>query len=194
MELPSFDEMERDAWERLGAGSADSRQAFHCGVVATVNGEGGPEARTVVLREADRAGRRLCFHTDKRSPKAHQLVSGFGGGRVQMVFYSPADRIQVRLGGVGSVNTADALAEERWTGSKRSSQLCYATPVGSSQVVERPVAAPEGLAGPPPARENFAVVLVEVEWVEWLQLHHGGHRRARISYLPEGTRAVWLAP
>ena len=62
----TFDELWQLAWESLRQGKDQGRSAFHQGVLATQT-ERGPEARYVVLRQADEQNARVCFHTDSRS-------------------------------------------------------------------------------------------------------------------------------
>ena len=47
-----------------------------------------------------------------------------------------------------------------------------------------------------PARAHFAVLLVEVQTIEWLYLAHDGHRRAIFDWDPDRNRwdGRWLVP
>ena len=51
----------------------DKHHDWRTPVLATVDGQGRPQARTVVLRHADRATQTLVFFTDARSPKCAEL-------------------------------------------------------------------------------------------------------------------------
>jgi pyridoxamine 5'-phosphate oxidase len=69
--IPSFyDDLDgtlAEAWRLISRGVADRRSPFHHPVVATIGGDGAPQARTVILRACDPAAQRLRFHTDARS-------------------------------------------------------------------------------------------------------------------------------
>ena len=89
----TFDELWQLAWESLRQGKDQGRSAFHQGVLATQT-ERGPEARYVVLRQADEQNARVCFHTDSRSTKVQQIKKAPSLG---WCFYG--EGLQLRLQG-----------------------------------------------------------------------------------------------
>ena len=109
------------AWQMVGRGVQDRRSAFHTPVLATHSTDG-PEARVLVLRAADVAARTLTFHTDTRSAKLPELALD---NRVAVTFYDAARKVQLRLNGVVSVHTNDALSRQRWAAARPSSLRCY---------------------------------------------------------------------
>ena len=60
-------------WQRLSRGVADRKAAARHPVFATVSPDGMPEARTIVLRAADRETATLEVHTDGGSGKIRSL-------------------------------------------------------------------------------------------------------------------------
>ena len=190
-------------WTELARGSASAKHAFHLPVLGTVDEQGGPALRTVVLRRVDAAHRMICCHTDRRSPKVAQLQSS---PQVAWLFYDIQSRIQVRVRGRGRVHfgAEDPVARETWRQVAPRSRVCYWAPHPPSTVVAAgesnyPAEAPDIAAGrigssdDPPA--SFAVVATVVESLDWLELHHDGHRRAHFGYGVDGeVSGQWLAP
>ncbi|BAM02290.1 pyridoxamine 5'-phosphate oxidase family protein [Phycisphaera mikurensis] len=190
-----------DAWDRLAEGAARGRHAFHTPVLATLDVGGGPTARTVVLRGASRADRRLLCHSDARAPKVLGLLERPAAA---WVFYDAAAKVQVRASTRVTVHRFDALADRQWEATGASSRRCYlaAAPPG--------VATADGGPSPnlPPAvrgrvpepeetlagRGRFAVIAAEVLALDVLHLHHEGHRRVRIRYGEELPEPAFVEP
>ena len=42
--------------------------------------------------------------------------------------------------------------------------------------------------------ENFSVIDIMIDQLEWLYLHASGHRRALFSWQNDHLTATWLAP
>ena len=62
-----------EVWARLTRGVHDRHAPARHPTLATVTPEGRPQARTVVLRAADKAAGTLDIHTDLRSAKVGDL-------------------------------------------------------------------------------------------------------------------------
>ena len=73
--LPSPDDLLADTWRTLVRAVADSRHAWRWPALATIGADGAPDVRTVVLRNASEALRRLELHTDARSAKVAQVAA-----------------------------------------------------------------------------------------------------------------------
>jgi pyridoxamine 5'-phosphate oxidase len=190
--IPSFyndlGETIAEAWRVVGRGVVDRKSAFHTPCVATTGLDGAPRVRTVVLRGADRAARALRFHTDQRSAKFAELTRD---PRVGIMGYDAGRKIQVRLTGIAHLHAGDDIAAAAWAKSRSMSLMCY-------RQVEFPGVAlenPNSLATPSAeGYENFVVVAVVVQELEWLYLAHEGHRRARCTWSEAGETGCWLAP
>jgi hypothetical protein len=187
-----------DTWQRLAAGTRSARHPFHLGVLATCT-DLVPEVRTVVLRDADHRSHRLACHADRRSPKTRSIAAN---GNVAWLFYDRVDRLQLRLQCRARVDLDGAFWEERWQASRPQSRRCYTHTAAPGT----PLAAPLDY-GPPatsvpsdpsaldaPGRDNFAVIVTTVVCLDWLSLHHDGHRRLRFHVTPLGFDAAWIAP
>lgn len=82
------------AWQRLGRGVADRRAAARHPVLATTSADGWPEARTVVLRSAQRTDNMLEIHTDAASAKVAALRIN---PRAQLHIWDEKPRLQLRI-------------------------------------------------------------------------------------------------
>lgn len=181
------------AWRMLVRGVADRRSPCHSPTVATIGSDGRPRLRTVILRGADPETWTLRFHTDRRSDKVNELASD---SRVSLLAYDPGAKIQIRVEGMASVHTEDALADAAWAGSRSFSQICYGSAPAPGQTIANGGAfsLPVGSDDVAQGRANFSAVQLSVTLLEWLYLAHAGHRRARFVRTAEGTESVWLAP
>jgi hypothetical protein len=193
--IPSFyndlTETRAHAWALLARGVADRRSAFHAPMVASMGLDGRPRARVVILRGCDVAAGALRFNTDRRTDKFAELASD---PRISLTGYDVGSKIQIRIEGVATLHTDDAVADAAWEASRPFSRICYGTapapgmPLGEGGAFSLPSADAEIAAG----RNNFGTVVIQVETLEWLYLAHAGHRRARFDVT--GGEAAWLVP
>ncbi len=198
---PTLDAVLVQAWDLLDRGAADRRHRFHTPVLATLGLHGAPEARTVVLRAADRVGRRLRVHSDRRAPKVAQMQAE---DRVSVVFYDPAEKIQVRIAGRADLHVdADPAAQSAWAATSRFGRRCYLAEAGPGTPASTPISGlPAELEGREPSWDateaglaNFVAITIQITVLDWLHLAHSGHRRARFEWTDNPTPfATWCAP
>ncbi len=190
----SLDGSLAQAWAMLERGAIDRRSAFHSPVVSTVDERGHPMSRIMVLRRASAHNRTLAFHTDIRSSK----ISHIGRSeRASVLAYDPDHKIQVRLGATARVHHDDLVASAGWVRAQPQSRLCYEQPVAPGTPVEVPLDAPpvdQRFALGDDGAVNFAVLILEAQWIEWLYLAVEGHRRAHWTWDGKDWRGTWLAP
>lgn len=192
-----LDVMFEAVWELLQQGARDRRAALHLPVVASA-GPDGSDARVMVLRGVDRARHCLRFHTDRRAMKAAQISAD---PRVCIVGYDADARLQLRLHGVAVVQSG-AEASAHWAATEAFGRRAYRTtlPPGSRLAAPGsglPAEFERVAAGEPPSeagRENFAVLEVTLDRIEWLLLAHSGHRRAVHRRTGNGWHAEWCVP
>lgn len=193
-----LDAAETKAWQMLEAGAKSYKKPFHTVTLATVTADGAPQARTVVLREADQKTRILRANTDLRAPKAQQLLHD---SRAQLLFYDAAAKAQIRLTVRAEVLTEGAVRDGIWATTAPGSKVCYLA-------VDTPgTPRPQGTSGLPdfadggqrvPAdlleagAENFAVMRFHTRKLDWLYLDSAGHRRAIFDY--EAGTSAWVIP
>lgn len=196
----SLDAIEAEAWAFIEAGGASFRAPFHAGTLGTI-GADGPNLRTVILRGADGASRRIWCHTDIRSPKIAELAAD---ARVGWTLYDEAERLQFRAWGHAVVHHGNDVARDRWQATALNSRRIYHAVAAPTSI------SPVATGGLPPeldderwtlafserAATNFVALETVVSRLEALYLHHAGHRRAVLRYGADGTRssADWLIP
>ncbi|MAH66059.1 MAG: pyridoxamine 5'-phosphate oxidase [Phycisphaerae bacterium] len=200
IERPTLPDQLADAWRGLTEAVTNGRHEWHLPVIASIGVDGGPEARTVVLRSVDPETRTLTFHTDRRSPKVREIEAS---GRLAWVFYERSSKTQVRVSGATTVHAADEVADAGWARTTLSSRRCYLAPHAPSGTLDEwHPNLPDGLHASRPdataseaGRENFALVRTRVDRLERLELHHDGHLRARWRWdEADHVEARWLAP
>ncbi|RIV88036.1 flavin-binding protein [Aurantiacibacter zhengii] len=165
---------------------------MHTPVVATADAD----ARVMVLRGFERAGWRLRFHTDARSPKCETIGDG---APVGVLFYDREAKLQVRCRGRGWIETDTLLVDAAWQESTNFARRCYLGE-GPGAVSDSPTSGlPAWAEGIEPedeqltgARKNFALLLVELVEADWFSLAHTGHRRAIIQLTSGEGR--WVSP
>lgn len=179
-----------DVVARLEAAASNRRSPMHTPVVATTDAD----ARVMVLRHFDRDSWTLRFHTDLRAPKVSRIGSGAPLG---VLFYDAPEKIQIRCRGIGRVESETAAAQSAWDASTAFARRCYLGAGPGEQRGEPSSGLPEWAEGIQPneedlvsARENFAILLVEIETVDWYRLSHNGHRRALLT----SQDGQWLTP
>ncbi|MBI1403695.1 MAG: flavin-binding protein [Porphyrobacter sp.] len=191
----SLDEIRADCAARLIRAARDRKSPMHTPVIVTAD----VDARVMVLRAFDSASWTLRLHTDSRAPKAAAIAAD---PRVAAVLYDKGAKIQMRLRGEGQILTAGPQVDAAWAASTNFARRCY--------LGDAPGAASDGPTSglPPefegvepddeqllPARENFAVLLITVNAVDWLYLAHTGHLRAQFTRASDGAwEGRWVAP
>lgn len=192
----SLNELEEDCWYRLVQGANKSRSPFHLPSVATLyNGEA--SIRTVVLRNSLPDERTLQFHTDMRSRKWQELIDN---DSISAHFYDAPDRIQLRVKGRAVLHHDNQITQDAWQKTNLSSRRCYLTLHSPSSFSDIPTSGltedieqenltlKESEVG----LQNFGIVSIQVQSIDWLWLNHAGHRRAFFDY--EKGSFQWMIP
>lgn len=158
-------------WTRLVRGVRDRRAPSRHPTLATVSPEGKPEARTVVLRAADKGAATLDIHTDLHSAKVAGLRrTPFAALHV----WDATARLQTRIEATVAILTGPDAAVI-WDGVPDMSRPSY----GSLPSPGQPIAqALDYARQPDPAR--FAVLRLTVQRIDALHLGPD-HRRARFD-------------
>lgn len=170
------------AWHRLVRGVHDRHAPARHPTLATVSPDGLPQARTVVLRAADRSGRSLTVHTSIHSGKVRDLMAHPAAA---LHVWDAGQRLQIRLEAETEM-TIGTDAAEAWSQVPAHSRSAY-----SAQVPGVPI--PHALAyGTEPDPAAFVVLHLHVVAMDLLHLG-AHHRRARFSRA-DGWAGQWLAP
>ena len=180
------------AWTLLETGVHEGASPLHTPTLATIGADGVAEARTVVLRDADRTAATLRIHTDRRSRKAEELSRD---PRCSIHCYDSVRKIQLRLLGTASLHTDDDVSASAWTASQPHSKVCYHQIEAPGTVLIDPnLTSSQHEEDLDAGQANFCAVLITLEQIEWVYLHHLGHRRARWSRVGPDWIGTWLAP
>ncbi|MEQ9144172.1 MAG: pyridoxamine 5'-phosphate oxidase family protein [Parvibaculaceae bacterium] len=195
----SLDEIGRHAEHLLSEAVKTPDHPFRKPVLATVDAEGCPRARTVILRHVDFSARTVRIHTDARSAKITEI-----GGKpdVTLVFYDPREEVQVQLSGKASIHTDDEVAEAAWQTAAPPSRRAYLADPAPGTVSQIPLSGlPADVEGVIPGderlaegRPSFAAILVRFHRLDWLFLSPNGNRRARFTLEATGMSGTWLVP
>jgi 3-hydroxyisobutyrate dehydrogenase len=192
----SLFDLEKDSWNRLVNGAVKSRDPLHTPCVATHSGND-ISLRTVVLRKAIPETKELRFHTDTRSKKWQELTLN---PSISALFYDAADRIQIRVKGRAELLFNNDITTAAWQKTSLSSRRCYLTNFDPSSFTDNPTSGlPEHieqenftLEESEMGYQNFGIVSIQVQNIDWLWLHHAGHRRAYFDYV-SGSFS-WMIP
>jgi hypothetical protein len=190
----TLDEIRADCATRLIRAARDRKSPMHTPVIVTAD----VDARVMVLRAFDAASHTLRLHTDTRAPKAAAIAAH---NRVAAVFYDKGAKIQIRVRGHGRIEALGPVADAAWAASTNFARRCYLGD-GPGAGADAPTSGlpPEFEGVEPddaqllPARENFAVLLIEIDTLDWLYLAHTGHIRAQFTRAGEGWEGRWVAP
>lgn len=185
------DEIWTSIWQQLQLAVVQRRHAWHTGVIATCDSSGAPALRTVVLRSVDVAAKQLRCHSDIRSSKCREVRAR---PDTSWLFYSPAERIQIRLGCQSVVHHEDDIARQAWEATRVSSRRCYLSRLAPGEEMAAHTAhLPEDLVehNPDLARSeegwpHFAVLVSRVFRVDWVHLNASGHERMVFACDPTG--------
>lgn len=177
-------DIRQQIWKELGRASVDRHHEWRTPVLATVGCDGSPNARTVVLRKVDAKQQTLCFYTDARSEKVSELTKE---PKAVFVFWSARLNWQLRVKAEISISTEGPELQTLW---QRIQQSASAADYMASAApgTERPegYSTAQTLSGD----HHFALLNAQVLQMDWLELGHDGHRRARLS----ADTWQWLIP
>lgn len=178
METPLL--TETDIRHRIGVelqrAVQDRHHEWRTPVLATVGADGWPQARTVVLRQADAKRGKLQIYTDNRSPKVTELTAT---PQVTLAFWSKRLGWQLRVRATGSVLSTGAEVDAVWSRLSQSPAAGdYLSATAPGDVLNDPAAVP---AASPGGAHHLAIVTLEVHAIDWLELARSGHRRAVLS-------------
>ncbi len=186
------------SWEKLQQvkqGKAGSRYITVCNFADHY-----PNAYTVVLREVLPDNDQIIFHTDIRSEKVSEIKSN---PNLTVVYYDDADHIQVILKAEATIHYQDDIAKQQWQQSGFKSRRNYLTEHAPSSPLNEEGSGLEYLGeqkfddSDPAGYENFAVVVLDVHSLEYLQLNKDGNRRARFKNEQQNQNRwkwEWITP
>lgn len=152
--------------------------------LGTLDADGHPQMRTVMLRGADRATGWVEAYTDLRSAKVDELRRD---PRASVLLWSDAAQVQLRLTGRAEILCGPGVAI-RWESLRDDQRLAY----GHQPPPGTPIAQ-SGAWHDAPNPANLAVLRLTCDRIEHVSLDPAGHRRALFSRA-DGWAGRWLSP
>jgi general stress protein 26 len=184
---------------QLSIGAADRQHAFHRATLATMGLDGEPKQRTVNVRGFDPERNLLHIFTDKRSIKVTELKANPAVG---LCFYDDTSRTQILLSGKAqSFMNDDDHKQTAWAKISEDEYPYYACPVAPGKELPEPHAVSSSTIVAPigtdylraSARENFALIEVHFNVLDWVVAQGTNCFRARFK-LSDGTwHGSWVA-
>ncbi|MEO1138932.1 MAG: pyridoxamine 5'-phosphate oxidase family protein [Pseudomonadota bacterium] len=172
-----------EAWRHVTRGVADKHAPARHPTFATVSSEGLPEARTVVLRAANREMAVLEVHTDSETSKVSALRQT---PHAVLHVWVPRARMQIRLMTRVEMISGNA-AEDRWQQVPPAARTNY----GSEPRPGTPIAHADAYATSI-RRDRFTVLSCRATRLDVLQL--GSNHRRAVFDRDDAWRGVWVAP
>ena len=179
----TLDGLLETCWSELKLGVAHSHHPARNANLATVDKNGLPKVRTVVLRRADQNQSELDVHTDLRSDKISDLRAN---PVASLLFWLPDQRLQLRLSCQVAIESGSTV-RDLWNKVPQHSRVAYGstpppgTPIDNALSYERV-----------PNPDDFAVLVCQINEIDVLHLGDD-HRRARYTKKRDWD-GEWLAP
>ena len=147
-----------------------------------------PTGRTVVLRGYDSLTNILTFHTNSHADKIKDINEN---PYVCCVFYSKSLKIQIRCFGYAEINHKNTRSIASWNNMNDMSKECYfQNPPPGTQIKSYNDFSKTIFSS---VSDNFCVVDVKLEKLDWLFLKREGHRRANI-FINNKESDTWVSP
>lgn len=179
----SLDTLLDQVWTRLSRGVQDRHAPARHLTLATVTAQGQPQARTVVLRAANKAEGSLRVYTDLHSAKVAELrVTPFAALHV----WDSSAHLQTRIAASVTILTGPDVAA-LWDKVPEHARTAY----GSTPPPGTPVPGALDYTKTPDAA-SFAVLHLTIDSIDVVHLGPE-HRRAEFRRA-DGWAGQWLAP
>ena len=172
-----------DIWSELQTACSDKQHAWRTPALATIDANGYPCVRTVVLRAVDAASQQMIIYTDRRSPKVLDLLRC---KHAEIVFWNPALNWQLRAKAEIDVQTQGNLLDQAWENIKNSSA---ATDYLRNQLPGAVINHANDTSQTS-QEHQLCILAAKVTELDWLELSRSGNRRLRIK----NNQTEWLVP
>ena len=179
------------AWKLLG------REDFRVMAVSTISAKGTPEIRHLICRHSDAEQRSLCFWTDIRSPKIESIRNN---DAIAVSIYNDQQKVQISGTGPVRVHHKDQVTLAAWGQATAYSKSAYMriasghkidTRLSGNRMADSVINADTT----EPGYENFVVMILQLDDLDYLHLDRQGNSRAHFVYDKTGhcINASWLA-
>lgn len=199
MELfKTIEDMGRHAWNMMFQGVAKRNDPLREVALATVDANGRPQVRTIILRDVDTRKRQLFFFTDNRTRKLGEVVRN---PTVSVLFWHPGKKVQIRCSGDIIIHTEDDICRGYWEKIPKAGRSLYAAVLApGSPCLPHASHLPfdwedlslqevDQLAFP-----HFSVLKMRVRALDVLHLSAERHQRGAFEWLGEAWHMQWVIP
>lgn len=186
--IPSLVPVREEVVKLLRDAVSKDGNAFRAAAVATTDPDGLPQVRIMILRSFDPARMHLTVFTDGRSPKIRELTAS---PNIQLLCYDPGQRIQLRISGKVEIHQEDDLCDSLWAALPEYGRGDYLSRQPPGEQIAHPG---DSWADKTLGGQNFTVLRVVIQSIDWLRLSGQGHRRALLTWDNGKHSARWLAP
>ncbi len=170
---PPDPDLPQRLWRELDQAVHQRGHAWRTPVLATTDDQGLAQARTVVLRAVDPVTAQLHIYTDRRSPKVAELLAQ---PLATLVFWSAELQWQLRIAARFHVLAQGEAVDAAWQQVRHTASAAdYLAPAppGSDLTAHKPA------EGKPATPHQLAVLVAQVESMDWLALARSGHQRVK---------------
>jgi pyridoxamine 5'-phosphate oxidase len=179
-ELKDLSLLERAIWSILEHASFDKKHPMHLCAITTVDPEGYPESRMVVLRAASYATKTLSIHTDIRSGKIESLHHS---PYVSLLFWDKTSSVQLRVRCRAILHHKDPLALEKLLRLSPAESSLYAYEISPGDILEKFEEALDFKFRNELIQEHFCWIECTTSYLDFLHLARDkAHTRATFSY------------
>jgi pyridoxamine 5'-phosphate oxidase len=177
------------AWAALMTAARPSRTPFTVLQLATSGIDGAPKVRTVILRGAEAERGAVSFFTDIRSTKIEEIHHQ---PRVSLLGYDADAGLQIRLEGKATIDTDGPEKAAAWASCRSHTRGLFQHPLPSGTPIAVPAEAPP--ADDVDGERHFAVIVVSIIRIDWLDSSRPLHLRAVFQRDGCNWRGGWVAP
>jgi len=193
VDLTSADATLLNIWSQLEE-AASRRSPFNFMQLATIAPSGAPRLRTVVIRDFRRDECAIAFTADARSSKIEDIRND---PRVAVTALDAVGGMQLRLEGRADLVTDASRRIDAWRKLKARSHVLFRSSVAPGSKLQSPMEAwqstPSEQASHEPS-EHFALLLVHIERMDWLEVLSEPHRRCQFQRSGSQWTGTWIAP
>jgi pyridoxamine 5'-phosphate oxidase len=176
--------------ERLKRAPAERDSPLRLMTLSTIDSDGRPRARYVVLRSFDPVALQATFYADARSPKLLEIQHS---PAVALTFFDPVAQVQIRAAAQARRRRDPDSRTRAWRELHPPGRLSYASLQAPGHVLEQPFVAARDTLDADTAYRRFAIVDCDFDEVDYLHLREGGHQRAAFAR-DRRWRGQWQVP
>jgi pyridoxamine 5'-phosphate oxidase len=169
----------QEIWAQLLRASVDKHHEWRSVVLVTNGLDEWPDARMVILRAVNIDTKTLTFYTDSRSQKINQLLLN---SNAVLVFWSKKLNWQLRIKVTIDIKTEGEQVKNMWQNVKQSpSAGDYLSAKAPGEMLDNAHEKAETSLQNPENQSHFAILIAQVQSIDWLALNRAGHQRATID-------------